>query len=200
MSDTADSLTSKETQDAPGYDVSSPPPPPPPLSYSSEGQQPPPYSAALAMCPPPKIETTCTYQPTTGYDSFPDVSPKASSDTTPLKSSSSFDDKTVRRTFIRKVFSILAVQLLFTFSVMCVFTFSEVEEIQTDMCLSSFIIFIVAATALSCCKSFSRRHPWNTVGLVGYKYRYRYCHRYLHLTFTTKHLNNRLRAQLTLTI
>ncbi|XP_031721106.1 protein lifeguard 1-like [Anarrhichthys ocellatus] len=158
-------MSDKETQDAPGYDESSPPP-----LYSYEGQQPPPYSAAPAMCPPSKIETTCIYQPTTGYESFQDICPEASSDTTPLIASSSFDDKTVRRAFVRKVFSILTLQLLFTFSVVCVFTFSSVvkEAVQTNLgaYLSSIIIFIVVAMALSCCKSFSRRHPWNIVGLV----------------------------------
>ncbi|XP_044076705.1 protein lifeguard 1 isoform X2 [Siniperca chuatsi] len=165
MSGTADSLTSKETQDAPGYDVSSPAP-----SYSYQGQQPPPYSATPATYPPPKVDTTYTCQPTSGYESFRDICPEAPEDTTPLIASSSFDDKTVRRGFVKKVFSILTLQLLFTFSVVCVFTFSSVvkEAVQANLWayLSSFIIFFVVATALNCCKSFSRRHPWNIVGLV----------------------------------
>lgn len=74
-----------------------------------------------------------------------------------------------------QVFSILTLQLLFTFSVVCVFTFSSVvkEAVQTNLWayLSSFIVFAVVAIALSLCKSFSRRHPWNIVGLVGYKYK-----------------------------
>ncbi|XP_073348154.1 protein lifeguard 1 [Pagrus major] len=165
MSDTADYLTSKETQDAPTYDVSSPPP-----AYSYQGEQPPPYSAAPSTYPPPKTETTYTYEPISGYESFCDIGPEAPSDTTPLISSSSFDDRTVRRGFVRKVFCILTLQLLFTFSVVCVFTFSDVvkEAVQTNLpaYLSSFIIFIVVAIALSCCQSFSRRHPWNIMGLV----------------------------------
>ncbi|XP_034412080.1 protein lifeguard 1 isoform X2 [Cyclopterus lumpus] len=166
MSDTAEPLPSRETWDAPRYEVS--PPPSPPCSY--EGQQPPPYSAAPELCPPPKVEKTCIYQPATGYESFRDICPEASSDTTPLMASSSFDDKTVRRAFVRKVFSILTLQLLFTFSVVCVFTFSSVikEAVQTNLgaYISSIVIFIVVAVALSCCKSFSRRHPWNIVALV----------------------------------
>nr|XP_046263803.1 protein lifeguard 1 isoform X2 [Scatophagus argus] len=166
MSDTADRLTSTETKDAPGYDVSSPPP-----SYSYQEQPPPPYSAApAAMHPPPKVESTYIHQPTGGYESFRDINPEAESDTTPLLSSQSFDDRTVRRGFVRKVFSILTLQLLFTFSVVCVFTFSSVvkDAVQDNLWayLSSFIVFIVVAFALSCFKSFSRRHPWNIVGLV----------------------------------
>ncbi|XP_049453813.1 protein lifeguard 1-like isoform X1 [Epinephelus fuscoguttatus] len=166
MSGTADSLTSRDTQDAPGYDVPSSPPP----LYSDVGQQPPPYSAAPPMYPPTKFDTTCTYQPTTGYESFRDIVPQTSSESTPLIASSSFDDETVRRAFVRKVFSILTLQLLFTFSVVCVFTFSSVvkDAVKSNLWayLSSFIIFAVVATALNCCKSFSRRHPWNIVGLV----------------------------------
>ncbi|XP_059200115.1 protein lifeguard 1-like [Centropristis striata] len=158
MSHTADFLTSKETQGAPGYDVSSSPP-------SYEEQQPPPYSEATTMHHPQKNETTCT-----GYESFRDIIPEVSSETTPLIASSSFDDKTVRRAFVRKVFSILTLQLLFTFSVVCVFTFSSVvkEAVQNNLgaYLSSVIIFLVVAITLSCCKSFSRRHPWNIVGLA----------------------------------
>ncbi|KAF1384102.1 hypothetical protein PFLUV_G00138790 [Perca fluviatilis] len=158
-------MSDTETQDAPGYDASSPPP-----LYSYQGQQPPPYSAAPAMYPPPKIDATYAHQPTTGYESFRDIIPEASSDTTPLIASSSFNDKTVRRAFVRKVFSILTLQLLFTFGVVCVFTFSSVikEAVQANMgvYLSSVIIFFVVATALSFCESFSRRHPWNIVGLA----------------------------------
>ncbi|XP_056276589.1 protein lifeguard 1 [Pseudoliparis swirei] len=166
MSDTAEPLPPRETLDAPRDEV---PPPPPPL-YTPKGQQPPPYAAAPELCPPPKAETTCIYQPTTGYESFRDISPEASSDTTPLTASSSFEDKTVRRAFVRKVFCILTLQLLFTFSVACVFTFSSVvkDAVQTNLgaYLSSVFIFIVVAVALSCCKSVSRRHPWNIVALV----------------------------------
>lgn len=164
MSGTADSLTSRDTQDAPGYDVPSSPPP----LYSDVGQQPPPYSAAPPMYPPTKFDTTCTYQPTTGYESFLDNSPQASLDTTPLIALSSVKDKTVRRAFVRKVFSILTLQLLFTFSVACVFTFSSGEMVETNLWayLSSIIIFIMVAISLSCCKTFSRHRPWNIVGLV----------------------------------
>lgn len=72
-----------------------------------------------------------------------------------------------------QVFAILTLQLLFTFSVVCVFTFSSVvkKAVQKDIWayVSSYIIFIVVASVLSFCKSFSRRHPWNIVGLVGQK-------------------------------
>lgn len=72
-----------------------------------------------------------------------------------------------------QVFSILTLQLLVTFGVVCVFTFSSVvkEAVQKNIWayFSSFIIFIVVALSLSFCQSFRRRYPWNIVGLVGYK-------------------------------
>lgn len=100
MSDTADHLTSEETQDIPGYDVSLSPP-----SYSNQEQQPPPLDAMLAMYPPSKLETTCTLPPpvVTGYESSCDINPVAPSVMTSVGVSSSFDDNSVRRGFVRKV-------------------------------------------------------------------------------------------------
>lgn len=167
MSETEDLLSSAETPDTRCcHDVYSSPPP-----YSSyQAQQPPPYSATPATFHPAKGQTSFPQQTTTGYQSFRDIIPESPSDTTPLLDSSSFDDSTVRRGFVKKVFAILTLQLLFTFSVVCVFTFSsEVKlAVQTNLpaYLASFIIFIVVVGALSFCQSFSRRHPWNIVGLA----------------------------------
>uniref|UniRef100_A0A3P9MY37 Si:ch211-284o19.8 n=1 Tax=Poecilia reticulata TaxID=8081 RepID=A0A3P9MY37_POERE len=142
----------------PPPDASSPPP------YSYHDQPPPAYSAAPVRYGPHQSEAVVT-----GYESFRDINPEIASDTNTFVSSS-FEDETVRRGFARKVFSILTLQLLFTFSVVCVFTFSSVvkEAVQNNLWayLSSFIVFIVVAFTLSCCRSFSRRHPWNLVGLV----------------------------------
>uniref|UniRef100_A0AAY4AXP1 Uncharacterized protein n=1 Tax=Denticeps clupeoides TaxID=299321 RepID=A0AAY4AXP1_9TELE len=79
-------------------------------------------------------------------------------------------DKTIRRAFVRKVFTIVTLQLLFTFSMVCVFTFSTVvkKAVQNNLWvyLASYIIFLVVCICLSFCRSFSRRHPWNLVGLT----------------------------------
>ncbi|KAM9501565.1 protein lifeguard 1 isoform 1-T4 [Clarias gariepinus] len=83
--------------------------------------------------------------------------------------SSAFDDKTVRKAFIRKVFSVVTLQLLVTFSVVCVFTFSErVKKAVSKniwIYLSSYIIFVVVALALSFSSSLTRKHPWNLISL-----------------------------------
>ncbi|XP_047224426.1 protein lifeguard 1 [Girardinichthys multiradiatus] len=160
MSDPKEPLIFKQTPDHRGYsDASSPPP------YSYQEQQPPAYSAAPIGSSLHKSEAAGTR-----YESFQDINPETASDTASLISTLSFEDETVRRAFVRKVFSILTLQLVFTFSVVCVFTFSSVvkEAVQTNMWayLSSFIVFAVVAITLSLCKSFRRRHPWNIVGLV----------------------------------
>ncbi|XP_076003806.1 protein lifeguard 1-like [Genypterus blacodes] len=141
-------LMSKETQDVPGSDLSSPP------AYTNQPQEPPPYSAAEVTYPPSMVQQ--------------DIE---TSDTSPHLASSSFDDSTVRRGFVgRFVFCIVTLMLLFTFTVVCVFTFSNVvkEAVQQNLWayLSSYIIFLVVVSAFSCCKSFRRRHPWNIVALV----------------------------------
>uniref|UniRef100_A0A3Q3X4C9 Uncharacterized protein n=1 Tax=Mola mola TaxID=94237 RepID=A0A3Q3X4C9_MOLML len=124
------------------------------------------------MYPPSKLETTCTLPPpvVTGYESSCDINPVAPSVMTSVGVSSSFDDNSVRRGFVRKVYSILTLQLLFTFSVVCVFTFSSTvkQAVHANfwVYISSIIIFVVVAIGLSCFRSFSRRHPWNIVGLV----------------------------------
>uniref|UniRef100_A0A1A8DAI9 Glutamate receptor, ionotropic, N-methyl D-aspartate-associated protein 1 (Glutamate binding) n=1 Tax=Nothobranchius kadleci TaxID=1051664 RepID=A0A1A8DAI9_NOTKA len=143
-------------------------PDPPPYSYSD--QPPPAYLAAPETYNPPISEIDPTYQSSTGYQSFCDTDPERESETTPIFSSSSFDDKAVRRGFVRKVFGILTLQLLFTFTVVCAFTFSSVikDAVQNNIWvyISSFIVFVLVAFPLSFFKSFSHRHPWNIVGLV----------------------------------
>lgn len=82
---------------------------------------------------------------------------------------SAFDDNKVQKAFIRKVFSVVTIQLLVTFTVVCVFTFSKTvkEAVQKNIWIyiSSYIVFMVVALCLSVSSTFSRKHPWNLVGL-----------------------------------
>ncbi|KAJ8272578.1 hypothetical protein GJAV_G00090870 [Gymnothorax javanicus] len=131
---------------------------------------PPPYSASPALYPPPSLgedeskisEQQCPPEYTSGVDPMPE-------DTVSTLWVSSFEDKTIRRAFIRKVFSVVTLQLVFTFSVVCLFTFSEKvkEAVQSNIWiyLSSYIIFVIVALCLNFSSSFSRKHPWNLVGL-----------------------------------
>ncbi|XP_061835034.1 protein lifeguard 1 [Nerophis lumbriciformis] len=152
-----------ETSIEPAFlDMPTPTPPPP---YDEEGQQqpPPPYSQDSPEDPEAKGDAA-------ECESSPDTKPDSTPEAVPLYESSAFQDKAVRRAFVRKVFSILTLQLVFTFTVVSVFTFSDVvkKAVQYNFYayISSFCIFAVVAIALSCCQSLSRRHPWNIVSLV----------------------------------
>lgn len=170
MTDTASDFLQPATEDAPEADVSSQLTSPAPPSYNAIEPQPPPYSATPEMYPPPKGEPNYAFEPTDECPPVSNMNPEDSPDTSQPVVASAFEDKTVRRGFVRKVFCIVTLMLLFTFSVVCLFTFSTVvkKAVQDNLWayLSSFIIFLIVAFALSCCQSFSRRHPWNIVGLV----------------------------------
>eukprot|EP00066_Takifugu_rubripes_P014751 XP_011604017.1 PREDICTED: protein lifeguard 1-like isoform X3 [Takifugu rubripes] len=80
-----------------------------------------------------------------------------------------FDNKSIRRAFIRKVFLVLTTQLLVTFAFVAVFTFvKEVKEfvmVNTWTYFLSYAIFFVSVCAISCCGNLRRTHPWNLVAL-----------------------------------
>uniref|UniRef100_A0AAQ4R7E1 Uncharacterized protein n=1 Tax=Gasterosteus aculeatus aculeatus TaxID=481459 RepID=A0AAQ4R7E1_GASAC len=68
---------------------------------------------------------------------------------------------------VTQVFCVLTLQMLFSFGVLCA-SFSGGKEGRTNKWLyvSSLLTFSGFAVALSICKSFSQRHPWNIVGWV----------------------------------
>ncbi|XP_062841601.1 glutamate receptor, ionotropic, N-methyl D-aspartate-associated protein 1b (glutamate binding) [Trichomycterus rosablanca] len=82
---------------------------------------------------------------------------------------SGFDDKIIRRAFIRKVFLVLTVQLLVTFSVVALFTFQRDIKLfvirHSWTYYVSYVVFLVPLIAISCCGDFRRKHPWNLVAL-----------------------------------
>ncbi|XP_068603117.1 glutamate receptor, ionotropic, N-methyl D-aspartate-associated protein 1a (glutamate binding) [Brachionichthys hirsutus] len=83
---------------------------------------------------------------------------------------SGFEDKNIRQAFIRKVFLVLTVQLLVTFSFVAVFTF--VDDAKHFVRRNpwtyyvSYAVFFVSLIVLSCCGDFRRKHPWNLVALA----------------------------------
>lgn len=82
---------------------------------------------------------------------------------------SHWEDKSIRRAFIRKVFLVLTAQLLVTFAFVAVFTFVDEAKVyvrrNTWTYYLSYAIFFVSLITLSCCGDFRRRHPWNLVAL-----------------------------------
>ncbi|XP_011607286.1 glutamate receptor, ionotropic, N-methyl D-aspartate-associated protein 1a (glutamate binding) isoform X1 [Takifugu rubripes] len=82
---------------------------------------------------------------------------------------SGFEDKSIRQAFIRKVFLVLTVQLLVTFSFVAIFTFvDDAKRFVRQypyLYYVSYAVFFVALIVLSCCGDFRRKHPWNLIAL-----------------------------------
>ncbi|XP_063284617.1 protein lifeguard 2 [Pelobates fuscus] len=82
----------------------------------------------------------------------------------------SWDDKEVRRGFIRKVYSILMIQLLVTLAIVALFTFSEPvkDYVQANpgWYWASYVVFFVTYLTLACCTGPRRRFPWNLILLA----------------------------------
>ncbi|XP_051497477.1 protein lifeguard 2 isoform X2 [Apus apus] len=79
----------------------------------------------------------------------------------------SWDDRNVRRVFIRKVYAILMVQLLVTVVIVAFFTFCEPVKgyIQTHAAWywASYAVFFVTYLILACCSGPRRYFPWNLI-------------------------------------
>lgn len=81
-----------------------------------------------------------------------------------------FSEKSVRRAFIRKVYAVLAAQLVVTFGIVAVFTF--VPQVQTfayentALFWSAFGITFAMVILLGCCGNFRRKTPYNYIALV----------------------------------
>ncbi|XP_068197235.1 transmembrane BAX inhibitor motif containing 1a [Antennarius striatus] len=81
-----------------------------------------------------------------------------------------WDSMSIRHAFIRKVYLILATQLLVTTGVVAVFTFVEpVREFVQDnpgICWASYAVYAVTHLVLVCCKGPRRKFPWNLILLA----------------------------------
>ncbi|XP_071355083.1 protein lifeguard 3-like [Trachinotus anak] len=81
-----------------------------------------------------------------------------------------WESTSVRHAFIRKVYLILAAQLVVTFSVVAVFTFVDPVRLfvirYPGIYWASFVVYFLVYCILICCKEPRRRFPWNLV-LLG---------------------------------
>ncbi|KAM3845868.1 protein lifeguard 2 isoform 2-T2 [Vipera latastei] len=79
----------------------------------------------------------------------------------------SWDDQNVRRVFIRKVYSILLLQLLVTVSIVAIFTFCKPVQgyIQANPAWywASYAVFLITYLILACCSGPRRYFPWNLI-------------------------------------
>ncbi|KAK7884296.1 hypothetical protein WMY93_027419 [Mugilogobius chulae] len=82
----------------------------------------------------------------------------------------SWDNYNTRRIFIRKVFSILTIQLLVTFTIVafCTFCGTVKNFIHSNpgWYWASYAVFFITYFILSCCSKPRRRFPWNLI-LLG---------------------------------
>ncbi|XP_066489127.1 protein lifeguard 3-like isoform X2 [Tiliqua scincoides] len=128
----------------PGYDDRNPLYPPPSGGYPGVYPQPPPY----------------------GIDSYDSGGTEGGGNF----HVADWDDKKVRHTFIRKVYSIISVQLLLTVGIIAIFTFvdpvSNFVRRNVAVYYSSYAVFLVTYLVLVCCEGPRRRFPWNLILLT----------------------------------
>ncbi|KAH8253739.1 hypothetical protein KR032_006682, partial [Drosophila birchii] len=83
-----------------------------------------------------------------------------------------FDDQSIRKGFIRKVFGIFLVQLLFTLGVMAVFLYHKPTKyfVQRNIVVIAVaaVINIMVAVLIVCSETVRRKHPVNLVCLAIY--------------------------------
>lgn len=139
-----------------GYEQQPPYPGPPPGVYP---QPVPPTSQPYGWKPngPPDVHVP---SPSSGGFIDPeDLQPK----------NFSFNEASVRRGFLRKVYLILMAQLLFTFGVVALFVFhkptSEFANKNSGLVLAACLITLVVVIAMACCESARRSFPTNFICL-----------------------------------
>ncbi|KAH8365223.1 hypothetical protein KR084_006269 [Drosophila pseudotakahashii] len=81
-----------------------------------------------------------------------------------------FDDQTIRKGFVRKVFGILMVQLLFTCAVMAIFVCHEPTKLFVQhnlvVVFVAMIVNIIVLIMIVCVESVRRKHPVNLICLA----------------------------------
>uniref|UniRef100_A0A8C7PG48 Protein lifeguard 2 n=1 Tax=Oncorhynchus mykiss TaxID=8022 RepID=A0A8C7PG48_ONCMY len=110
-----------------------------------------------------------TYEEATGLSGSPCYGGACPSDEEML-TEFSWSDKNIRRIFIRKVYSILMIQLLVTLSIVALFTFCEPVKIYIQSnpgwYWASYAVFFVTYITLVCCPGPRRQFPWNLILLA----------------------------------
>lgn len=145
---------------APGQQYPGGQPYPSPGQQYPQGQYPPgannvgfaPYG------PPPVIHMTAPM----GYEADP-----GKIESNILPGWSGFTDKAIRAVFVRKVYSILMLQLLFSLAVVALFVFEPHTKMfvrrNTYLYYVSYFIFLGVYIALLCCGKVRRQYPTNMI-------------------------------------
>jgi len=81
-----------------------------------------------------------------------------------------WDDRKVRHTFIRKVYTIISIQLLITVAIIAIFTFVKPvgDFVRRNLYVYyvSYAVFLATYLTLACCQGPRRRFPWNIILLT----------------------------------
>ncbi|XP_040196197.1 protein lifeguard 2 [Rana temporaria] len=155
-------VTNKSTENGGGNGNNTVNPSEPP-SYeeatSEEGKK-----ADYLQTPPSNIYPSWT-QEDAGHS--PGYGSGAYSGDTEMLTSMSWEDARVRRSFIRKVYSILSLQLLVTVSIVALFTFcdpvKEYVQANPGWYWASYVVFFTTYLVLACCSGPRRYFPWNLI-------------------------------------
>lgn len=93
-----------------------------------------------------------------------------SSDEEFAASGANWDDLSIRHAFIRKVYMILASQLLVTTAIVAIFTFVEPVRyfVRRNQAVywASYAVYFITHLVLVCCKGPRRKFPWNMILLM----------------------------------
>ncbi|KAJ7345954.1 hypothetical protein JRQ81_001904 [Phrynocephalus forsythii] len=153
----------------PGYDDRNPLYPPPPGGYPGGYPQPPPYMSGYPQ--PGGYPQPAGYpQPVPPMPAMPmnfvDSYGSGGSGGEAFQVAD-WSDKKVRHTFIRKVYTIISVQLLLTVGIIAIFTFVEPVSafVRRNIAVYyvSYAVFFVTYLVLVCCEGPRRRFPWNLI-------------------------------------
>ncbi|XP_056597713.1 protein lifeguard 2-like [Triplophysa dalaica] len=107
---------------------------------------------------------------TESYETEPDYIENASNSNQEGEFARGFKNDTIRKAFIRKVFTLLTIQILITFTVVCVCTFSDTVKkmIQEHewVHISSYIVVGAVDTFLATLYKYIHKFPLNLLGLL----------------------------------
>nr|XP_033793051.1 protein lifeguard 2 isoform X2 [Geotrypetes seraphini] len=119
----------------------------------------------------PLPPSTAPHQPSWAYVD-PSTSPSYGGyfGDTEMLTAFSWDDRNIRRIFIRKVYAILMIQLSVTLGIVALFTFCEPVKgyVQANPAwyLASYVVFFTTYLILACCTNVRRHFPWNLILLI----------------------------------
>ncbi|CAG9809857.1 unnamed protein product [Chironomus riparius] len=148
-----------------------PPPPQPDPNQQFYGQAPYPPNPGYPQQP------GFQQQPQPGYNpAYPHQTPYNQPDMAPYHDPEDadknfdFSEQSIRRAFIRKVYSILCVQLLVTLGLISLFVFHEGTRLwakqHPEMFFIALGVTLVTMIAMACCESVRRSFPMNFIFLA----------------------------------